>query len=357
MISGEQMDVYRVAQEFSLGDDFTFGNNVMLRGKSGLEHKFDLILTSREDARNRIAVLQGLSEDLVSDIMEFNAISRDCGIQLKAISIDRDLKQSELGLARACNISVIKRDHGNVDYDIFGMKKLDANIGKLMKRGSVYMISGSPGTGKTALCTQFLVEGAKKGERGMIVLTDTQGKNFISNAQSFSYKFSDYYKSGGIEVMEISDRIMKLKANVSSNYYSMKSYIRTVTDQLKTLLVQYDVSRFVIDPITPLIIEDNDFINQFFRALSIPQAYTLITSGIGKSDVSVYGLEQSFVAGLIKLDVDILNTDVKKASVVKINGGGYDTNPIFFRITGEGIVPFEPDESIGATPLFNHVII
>ncbi len=351
------MDVYKVAQEFSLGDDFTFGSNVVIRGKSGLVHKFDLVLTSKGDERTKIAVLQGISEDMVSDIMEFNAIARDCGFQLKAISTERDLNKLELGLARACNISVIVRDQGKVDYDIFGVKNLDDNIGKLVRRGSIYMISGSPGTGKTAVCTQFLVEGAKKGERGMMVLTDTQGRNFISNTQSFSYKFSDYYKSGGIEVMEISDRIMKLKANVTSSYNSMKNYIRMLTAQLKTLVVQYDISRLVIDPITPLIIEDNDFLGQFFKSLSIPETYTLVTSGIGKSDVSVYGLEQSFVAGIIKLSQDAPDSDVKRASVVKINGGGYDTKPISFRITSRGIVPYEEDESSVASPLFNQVIV
>ncbi|MEM0135856.1 MAG: ATPase domain-containing protein, partial [Thermoplasmatales archaeon] len=265
MIPETQLDIYKVAQEFSMGDDFTYGVNVKLRGRSGIEHKFDLVLTSKEDERNKIAVLQEISDDLISDIMEFNAISRDCGIQLKAISTDRELTKSELNLARVCNISVVRKDYERTGNSIFGIKKFDEDVGRLITKGSVYMISGGPGTGKTAICSQFLAEGAKRGEKGMIILTDRQGRDYISQVETFSYGFKSYYKSGVIEVLEISDRIMRLKANISNGYLSMMSYVRTLTDQLKTLVAEYDVTRLVIDPITPLIIGDSDFLNIFFR--------------------------------------------------------------------------------------------
>lgn len=357
MISGAQMEVYKVAQEFSLGDDFTYGAGVTLKGRSGIEHKFDLLLTSKEDEHNRIAVLQDISEDLISDIMEFNAISRDCGIQLKAISTDRELNRSELNLARVCNISIVRKDYEKTTSSIFGIKKFDEDVGRLIKKGSVYMISGAPGTGKTAICSQFLVDGAKKGERGMIILTDRKGRDFISQVETFSYGFKSYYKNGAIEVLEISDRIMKLKANVSKEYPSMIGYVRTLTNQIKTLVAEYEVTRLVVDPITPLILGDSDFLNLFFRALSVPQIYLMVTSGIGKSDVSVFGIEQFFVSGLIKLEDEGEESEVKKASVVKMNGGGYNANPFLFRITSKGIVPYEEDDSKNAGPLFNQVIL
>ncbi|MGC8561634.1 MAG: RAD55 family ATPase [Thermoplasmata archaeon] len=357
MMSESQTDVYKVAQEFSLGDDFTYGVDVKLRGRSGIEHKFDLVLTSKEDERNKIAVLQDVSEDLISDIMEFNAIARDCGIQLKAIATDRELNKSELNLARVCNITVVKSNYEKATNSIIGIQKFDEDVGRLIRKGSVYMISGGPGTGKTAICSQFLAEGAKRGEKGMIILTDRQGRNFISQIETFSHGFRNYYANGVIEVLEISDRIMKLKANVTNEYQSMISYIRTLTNQLKTLVAEFEVTRLVIDPVTPLIIPDNDFLNLFFRAISIPQAYTLVTSGIGKSDTSAFGLEQSFVSGLIKLE-DVGNgSEVKKASIVKMNGGGYNSSPFLFKITTKGIVPYDEDSSTSSGPLFNQVIL
>ena len=357
MMAESQMDVYKVAQEFSLGDDFTYGVNVKLRGRSGIEHKFDLVLTSKEDERNKIAVLQGISDDLITDIMEFNAIARDCGIQLKAIATDRELSKSEMNLAKVCNISVVKKNYEKQTNSILGVKKFDDNVGGLIKKGSVYMISGGPGTGKTAICSQFLAEGAKMGEKGMIILTDRQGRNLISQVESFSHGFGNYYKNGIIEVLEISDRIMKLKANVTNEYQTMSSYIRTLTNQLKTFVAEFNVTRLVIDPVTPLIIPDNDFLNLFFRSISIPQVYTLVTSGIGKSDFSVFGLEQSFVSGLIKLEDEFNDSEVKKASIIKMSGGAYSTSPFKFKITTKCVVPYDEDDSTSSSPLFNQVIL
>lgn len=357
MMSESQMDVYKVAQEFSLGDDFTYGINVKLRGRSGIEHKFDLVLTSKEDERNKIAVLQGISDDLITDIMEFNAIARDCGIQLKAIATDRELNKSEMNLAKVCNIAVVKKNYETQTNSILGVKKFDDDVGRLLKKGNVYMISGGPGTGKTAICSQFLAEGAKRGEKGMIILTDRQGRNFISQIESFSYGFRNYYTNGVIEILEISDRIMKLKANVSNEYQSMNSYIKTLTNQLKTLVAEFDVTRLVIDPVTPLIIPDNDFLNLFFRSISIPQTYTVVTSGIGKSDFSAFGLEHSFVSGLIKLEDDASDSEVKKASVIKMSGGVCSVSPFLFKITTKGIIPYEEDDSTRSGQLFNQVIL
>ncbi len=357
MMSESQMDVYKVAQEFSLGDDFTYGVNVKLRGRSGIEHKFDLILTSKDDERNKIAVLQDVSEDLISDIMEFNAIARDCGIQLKAIAIDRELNKSEMNLAKVCNIAVVKKNYDSTTNSILGVKKFDEDVGRLIRKGGVYMISGGPGTGKTAVCSQFLAEGARVGERGMIILTDRQGRNFISQVETFSNGFKNYYSNGAIEVLEISDRIMKLKSGVTNEYKSMIGYIRTVTNQLKTLVAEFDVTRLVIDPVTPLIIPDNDFLHLFFRSISIPTTYTLVTSGIGKNDNSAFGLEQYFVSGLIKLDNDPSDSEIKRASIIKMNGGEHNSNPFLFKISTKGIVPYNEDDSSKAGPLFNQVIL
>ena len=357
MNSGEQMDIYKVAQEFSFDEDFTYKINVALTGKSGLQHKFNVILTERNDDRNKIAILTDTSEDLVSDIMEFNANSRDGGVHQKAIILDRDLSKVESNLIRICNISVIKRAYDKEKSVIFGVNQLDENLGGLIKKGSIYMISGAPGTGKTALISQFLVEGAKKGEKGMVILTDMTGRDFISHVGTFSYGFKQYYKSGAIEVLEISNRILKMKADISTDFWSRNNYIRTLIGQIKTLVAEYEVTRLVIDPITPLLVADSDFLGQFFKVLPIPQTYMFVTSGTGKSDVSVFGMEEFFVSGLIKLEMDEPESEVKKASIVKMNGGGYNTNPFHFKIASRGIVPYDEDGNVRAGPLFNQVVL
>ncbi len=43
---------------------------------------------------------------MIKDIMLFNALANDCNIQLKVISIDRDLEGPTISLLNECHISV-----------------------------------------------------------------------------------------------------------------------------------------------------------------------------------------------------------------------------------------------------------
>ena len=56
-----------------------------------------------------------------------------------------------------------------------GVPGLDDILAGGLQRGRVYLIEGSPGTGKTTIATQFLLAGAEAGERGLyITLSETE---------------------------------------------------------------------------------------------------------------------------------------------------------------------------------------
>ena len=56
-----------------------------------------------------------------------------------------------------------------------GVPGLDDILAGGLKRGRVYLIEGSPGTGKTTIATQFLLAGAEEGETGLyITLSETE---------------------------------------------------------------------------------------------------------------------------------------------------------------------------------------
>ncbi|MET1110329.1 MAG: ATPase domain-containing protein, partial [Allosphingosinicella sp.] len=56
-----------------------------------------------------------------------------------------------------------------------GVAGLDDILAGGLRRGRVYLLEGSPGTGKTTIATQFLLEGAERGESGLyITLSETE---------------------------------------------------------------------------------------------------------------------------------------------------------------------------------------
>lgn len=334
------IDVSSIISTFSLNDKYVLENDVVITGKSGAKHRFDLIVRSKDMEDVKIAVLNDISDDLVNDIMKFNAMASDVGIQLKVLAYNRDLDDTELNLTKMYNIVAIDQRKGAKQIPrVFGIKKLDNALNGLMRKGYVYMISGKTGVGKTTSCTQFLVEGARQGEKGAIILTDTRGSEYIANAKTFSFGFESYYKQGLIEVIELSDRIREIKPELPDEFTNSRRYISKLMSEIKKLVANSNIKRIAIDPITPMIVENNDFINQFFISLPIPQTYMIVTSGVRKSDISVYGIEEYYVSGLIKLEMEDSDSNLRKATLIKVRGGTYDTTPFRFEINSDGIVP------------------
>ena len=58
-----------------------------------------------------------------------------------------------------------------------GVAGLDDVLAGGLRKRRVYLLEGSPGTGKTTIATQFLLEGARQGERGLyITLSETEAE-------------------------------------------------------------------------------------------------------------------------------------------------------------------------------------
>lgn len=339
MMSIDPIEVEKVAEQFNLDKDYTWITDARLKGKSGVVHRFDLVVQSKQDENVKIAVLNGASDDLVDDLMKFNAVANDCGIQLKALLVDKDLGEAENNLAHIYNIVTIdKRKSKSMRQGIFGVKEIDSALGGAMQKGNIYLIAGKTGVGKTTSCTQFLVHGASIGEKGAIILTDTRGAEYISNAKTFTFGFEKYYRDGMIEVIELSDRIRELKEDVMESLKNRTRYINRLTGEIKKVVTESNISRLAIDPITPMLVPNDDFINQFMMSLAIPNTYVIITSPAINSDVSMYGIEEYFVSGVIKLEMEDINTGLRKATIVKMRGGAVNPEPILFKITSDGIV-------------------
>ena len=72
-----------------------------------------------------------------------------------------------------------------------GVAGLDDILRGGLQRGRVYLLEGSPGTGKTTIATQFLLEGAKQGERGLyITLSETEAE-LRESAASHGWRFDE----------------------------------------------------------------------------------------------------------------------------------------------------------------------
>ena len=72
-----------------------------------------------------------------------------------------------------------------------GVEGLDDILAGGLRRGRVYLIEGTPGTGKTTIATQFLLAGAKAGESGLYITLSETEEELRESAASHGWTFED----------------------------------------------------------------------------------------------------------------------------------------------------------------------
>jgi circadian clock protein KaiC len=78
-----------------------------------------------------------------------------------------------------------------------GVAGLDSIIGGGLPANRLYLIQGDPGTGKTTLAMQFLLDGVAKGERGMYVALSETREELVTVAASHGWRLD------GIHIFEM----------------------------------------------------------------------------------------------------------------------------------------------------------
>jgi circadian clock protein KaiC len=72
-----------------------------------------------------------------------------------------------------------------------GVAGLDDVLAGGLRRGRVFLLEGAPGAGKTTVATQFLMEGAAKGERGLYITLSETETELREGAESHGWALDD----------------------------------------------------------------------------------------------------------------------------------------------------------------------
>ncbi|MCX6694810.1 MAG: RAD55 family ATPase [Candidatus Altiarchaeota archaeon] len=88
-----------------------------------------------------------------------------------------------------------------------GVKELDDMLGGGVYRGVNILLKGGPGTGKTTLALQYIIQGARLGERGMYLTFEESSDQIMRYGKKFFPDIESHIKNDAIRIMDFSPHI------------------------------------------------------------------------------------------------------------------------------------------------------
>jgi KaiC/GvpD/RAD55 family RecA-like ATPase len=92
---------------------------------------------------------------------------------------------------------------GDIERMKTGIKGLDELLHGGIPKGAVILISGSPGSGKSVLSMQILINGCKMGEKCLYVSFEQPVEDVIKQAKTFGWEVEKYSRKGAAKNSEL----------------------------------------------------------------------------------------------------------------------------------------------------------
>jgi circadian clock protein KaiC len=129
-----------------------------------------------------------------------------------------------------------------------GVFGLDDILAGGLTRGRVYLLEGSPGTGKTTVALQFLLDGAKAGEKGLYITLSETAEELLESAASHGWDLAE-----PVEVYEVVPPESLLDADQQQSLlYSSDLELGETTKLMFKAIERAHPARIVIDSLSEI---------------------------------------------------------------------------------------------------------
>ncbi|MFH1445664.1 MAG: ATPase domain-containing protein [Nanoarchaeota archaeon] len=220
-----------------------------------------------------------------------------------------------------------------------GIPGLDEILHGGIPTNQIILISGTTGTGKTTLCSQFCYNGAKDYNENCVFLSLEEPANFIrSHSKLFGWDFEELEKNNKVAIIK---------------YDPYR--VEDIFDILDSKIREIKAKRVVVDSVSALGIHVRDkaeLRNMIFNLSTVLRKLkctTLLVSEIvpGKPGISRYGVEEFVVDGVIVMYYERIQSSFNRAiQVWKLRGSSHSEKLHPYTITSNGIEVSANEEAI-----------
>lgn len=221
-----------------------------------------------------------------------------------------------------------------------GLPKLDALAGGGIERGTVTILSGPSGVGKSTTAMQFVANAAARDEHALTYLFEESIETFIHRSETFGHPVSELRDAGSLRIAEIGTLALSPEE---------------FAHQVRTHVREHDVELVVIDGISGY----KNAIKGGEDGVELRRRLRALTQHLIGMNTSVILIDQrrevtgfpeptsesvSYLADNIIFEnyIEVEGELQRVVGVLKKRIGGFETVPRRFEITDDGIEIGEP---------------
>jgi len=218
-----------------------------------------------------------------------------------------------------------------------GIEGFDELIEGGFPRGSLSLITGTPGTAKTLFGLQFIVNGARDHkEKGMFISFDQTTENLCRQLGRFNYDLQKYIDKGLVEIVELSNWTMSAD----------DPYSKLMNKKFVARVSKFEPKRVVLDSIslvTQMAKSNIDTrravreVSNIFKYLKTTTLFTHERKASAMGDLE-YSIEEFLADGIVHLQLHLTEDFLDRfLSVIKMRETNQNTGIHKFTINEKGI--------------------
>lgn len=197
-----------------------------------------------------------------------------------------------------------------------GIKGLDELMMGGFPKGSVILLSGTPGTGKTILALQYVYNGAQLyDEKSLYITFEEKKDNVISQARQFGW---DFETQKNVLVWSIpSSTITKDTVDEIISFVKEKKIKRIVIDSLSTLCINVPTEHMKLNEVNDYSVKQ--FVYSFLSRFSyLDDTTTLVISQVSDSKTLSRDTVSEFICdGVINVMFESMGGEFSRTLLVR----------------------------------------
>jgi circadian clock protein KaiC len=218
-----------------------------------------------------------------------------------------------------------------------GIAGLDEILDDGLPANHLYLIDGAPGSGKTTLALQFLLEGVSLGERGLYVTLSESRDELLDVARSHGWELD------GIDVFELSTLGLSAAEEGYTMFHPSEVELQETVDSILRAVQEHSPQRVVFDSLSEMRLLAREPLRFRRQILAIKQFFSGRTCTVlllddktaPERDLQLHSLAH----GVIALEHVALEygSERRRLQVTKIRGARFRGGFHDFRITTGGL--------------------